>query len=67
MARRSRKLTERDVTRVLRGATAAGIQIQRVEYEPGKITLVMTEAGANSAEVELDAELAAFEAKHGQD
>jgi len=68
MARRPCTFKQRDVTRALRGAKAAGIEIQRVEIDKtGKIVLVTTSHSSQTAADELDLELAAFEARHGED
>jgi len=67
MSRRACAFTQRDVARALRGAEAAGIKIARLDIEPntGRISIVL--AGPVGHVNELDAELAEFEARHGQD
>jgi hypothetical protein len=68
MARRPCTFKQQDVTRALRGAIAAGIAILRVEIDKaGKIVIVATDDIPQSSDDELDRELAAFEAGHGQD
>ena len=68
MARRPCTFKQRDVTRALRGAKAAGIEIQRVEIDKaGKIVLVTTNHSSQTTADELDLELEALEARHGQD
>ncbi len=67
MARRPCTFTRRDITRALRGAKAAGIEVQRVEIDKaGKIVLVTSSHCTRTTADELDLELAAFEARHGQ-
>lgn len=68
MARRPSTFRQRDITRALRGAKAAGIQIHRVEIDrAGTIVIVPTNHISQTTADELDLELAAFEARHGQD
>jgi hypothetical protein len=65
MARSTAKFTELDVTRAVRGAAKAGMTVSRIEIVDGKIIIV---AGTGSpAGDDLDRELAAFRARHGQD
>jgi hypothetical protein len=68
MARRSCTFKQQDVTRALRGAIAAGIEIKRVEIDTaGKIVIVATDLSPQTSEHELNLELAAFKAaRHGQ-
>lgn len=67
MTRRPCTFKERDVTRALRGAKAAGIQIQRVEIDnAGKIIIVAAIDSPQTLGDELDQELVEFEARHGQ-
>lgn len=58
-----------DVTRALRGAMKAGIEVARVEIgTDGKIVVVPGKPVENSAapsDDDLDRELAEFEAEHG--
>jgi hypothetical protein len=57
---------QQDVTRAVRGAVAAGIEVQRVEIDPrdGKIILVIGKAVVVLDD--LDSELQQFEASHGK-
>ncbi len=61
---------QRDVSRALRAARAAGVEIARVEIgTDGRIILVPSkpvENGPSATEDDLDRELAEFEAGHGQ-
>lgn len=67
MARRPCTFKQQDVTRALRGAKAAGIEIQRVEIDnAGKIIIVAVSDSPQTSENELDQELAELEARHGQ-
>lgn len=67
MTRGACTFKERDVTRALRATLAAGVQVQRVEIDQsGKIVLVMAGGKPPSPADDLDQELAAFEARHGQ-
>ena len=62
-----KRTTEAFVKRTLRGATQAGIDINKVKIEitgDGKIILVPN--SAVSAHGDLDQELAEFEARHGK-
>jgi hypothetical protein len=66
MARGRLTFKQADMTRAMRAATAAGIQVARVEVDnAGKIVIIVGKP-AGGAEDPLDAELAAFEARHGQ-
>jgi hypothetical protein len=67
MARRPCTFKQQDVTRALRGAKAAGIEIQRVEIDNGKIIIVAAGDSPQTSEDELDRELADFRARHGSD
>lgn len=68
MARRPCTFKQGDITRALRGAKAAGIEIQRLEIDTaGKIVLVTASHSLQSTPSELDRELAEFEVRHGQD
>lgn len=67
MVLRPRTFRQADVTRALRGAKAAGIEILRVEIDrSGTITLVTNSERLTTAISELDNELAEFEARNGQ-
>jgi hypothetical protein len=62
MSRGALKITEREVTRALKGAAKAGVNVSRVEIDKkaGKLTLF---TGADVSLDDLDRELAEFEAK----
>jgi hypothetical protein len=63
------KFRQQDVTRALKGAIAAGVEIARVEIDPtGKIVIQLRngEAKEQAALDDLDRELEAFEARHGE-
>lgn len=57
---------QQDVTRALRGALAAGVEIQRVEIDKLGRIIVVTGSSPAAAVDDLDRELAEFEARHGQ-
>jgi hypothetical protein len=62
------KLTFRrnDVVRLIKAATAAGVEVARVEVDKaGKIVIIAGRPTAGT-ENDLDAELAEFEVRHGQ-
>ena len=63
------KFRQQDVTRALKGAIAAGVEIARVEIDPtGKIVIQLSsgEVKEQAAADDLDRELAEFEAHHGK-
>ena len=57
-----------DVTRAVKGAVAAGVQVGRVEItKDGSIVVVPSSMVVAAAPLDvLDRELAEFEARHGQ-
>ncbi len=61
---------QQDVTRALRGAKAAGMDVTQIEIgKDGKIILVAGKADERAANIprdELDQELEEFEARHGE-
>jgi hypothetical protein len=68
MGVRYQAFSQADVTRVVRGALAAGAKVARMEVERDKIVLVFGEGDGPAAPAnELDRELAEFEARHDQD
>ena len=67
MPRGGAKFRQSDVTRALRAALAAGMDIARLEIDnTGKIVIVPTAAPAAGPTEDLDRELAEFEARHDQ-
>lgn len=70
MNRRPCTFKQLDVTRALRGAKAAGMDITQIEIgKDGKIVLFTGKPGERNADIprdELDRELAEFEARHGE-
>jgi hypothetical protein len=69
MARRLASFRQTDLTRALRGALTAGLEIARVEIDvQGKIIILPARRGEpvrNDTDAHLDRELAEFEARHG--
>jgi hypothetical protein len=70
MTRRSCTFKITDVARAIRGAKAAGVEVQRIEIDKaGKIILFTGSVVADKPLTltdELDREWAAFEDKHGR-
>ena len=68
MARPPSTFRQQDVTRAIRGALAAGVDIVRIDVtKDGKIVIVTVE-NQPAPQDDLDRELAAFQARHnGQD
>jgi hypothetical protein len=67
MARTPSTFRQQDVTRAIRAAIAAGVDIARVEIaRDGRIVIVTAEAQPAARDDDLDRELAEFEARHGQ-
>ena len=60
---------QQDVTRAVRAAVAAGIEVQRIEIDKdGKIIVVTgkpLDPAVTAPQDDLDQELAEFEARHG--
>ncbi len=69
MARAPSTFKQGDVTRAVKGAIAAGLDIARVEIDPtGKIVIQLGNGGAKeqAGPGELDRELAEFERRHDE-
>jgi hypothetical protein len=59
---------QRDVTRAVKAVVRAGVDIARVRVEITKAGSIIVTTGTDqpAAQDDLDRELAAFEARHGQ-
>ncbi|RME97122.1 MAG: hypothetical protein D6773_16215 [Alphaproteobacteria bacterium] len=67
MTRRPCAFRQQDVTRAVRGAKKAGIDLARIEIaQDGKIVLVAENGGTTEEPNDLDRELEEFEARHGK-
>ena len=69
MSRGPFEFKQSDVDRLIRAAMRRGLQVTGVKVDPqtGEITVVTGEAAEQPKdEADLDAELAEFEARHGQ-
>jgi hypothetical protein len=69
MARARTTFKQGDVTKAVKGAIAAGLDIVRVEIDPtGRIVIQLANGGAKeqAAPDDLDRELAEFERLHGE-
>jgi hypothetical protein len=68
MPRRSSAFTRSDITRALRGAKDAGMDVGRVEIATDGRIVISTSAiaGASLSRDDLDRELFEFEARHGK-
>ena len=69
MARAPVTFKQSDVTRAVKGAIAAGLDLARVEIDQtGKIVIQLANSGAkeHAAPDDLDRELAEFERLHGE-
>jgi hypothetical protein len=66
MARAPSTFRQGDVVRVVRAAKTAGVDIAKIVVAPdGTITIIAGNPAAVEAD-DLDCELAAFQARHGQ-
>jgi hypothetical protein len=57
---------QRDVTRAVKAVVKAGVDIGRVRVEITRAGSIIVTTGTNQPADDLDRELAAFEARHGQ-
>jgi hypothetical protein len=55
-----------DLTKAVKAVFAAGVDVARIEVERNGKIVIVTGKPAAEAKSELDAELAEFEARHGQ-
>jgi hypothetical protein len=65
MSRSPRSFRQRDVARLVRAATSAGLRISGIKVDVIKGTIEVV-SGEPPAPDSLDKELADFEARHGQ-
>ena len=67
MTRPPATFRQQDVTRAVKAVVKAGVDIARVRVEIAKVGSIIVTAGTDQpAQDDLDRELAAFEARHGQ-
>jgi hypothetical protein len=67
MSRGQLPFKQRDIVRAVRAVAATGIGVSRVEIgKDGKIVVVAGRMQDTAPHDDLDRELAAFEARHGQ-
>ena len=67
MARGPNIFKQRNLTRALRGAKAAGIEVERFEMgSDGKIVFILAGVTPSAPVDDLDRELEQFEKHHGQ-
>lgn len=67
MSRRPSAFTQSDITRALRGAKDAGINVVRLEIaKDGRIVISTSAIAGSSHTQDLDRELLEFEARHGK-
>jgi hypothetical protein len=68
MARAPSTFRQQDVTRAVKAVVKAGVDIARVRVEIAKTGSIIVSTGTDrpAAQDDLDRELAAFEARHGQ-
>jgi hypothetical protein len=69
MARAPNTFKQGDITRAVKGARAAGVEVARIEIDQtGKIIIQLANAGAKEQAVpdDLDRELAEFKRQHGE-
>jgi hypothetical protein len=67
-SRRPSAFRQQDVTRAVKAVVKAGVDIARVRVEITKAGSIIVTTGTDqpAAQDDLDRELAAFEARHGQ-
>jgi hypothetical protein len=66
MSRGPSTFRQRDVARLVRAATAAGLRVTGVRVDQSGAIEVVTGESAVQPKDDLDRELAEFEARHGQ-
>jgi hypothetical protein len=68
MARAPSTFRQQDITRAIKAAVKAGVDIARIRVEITKVgsIIVATSTDQSVPQDDLDRELAAFEAHHGQ-
>jgi len=67
MTRAPSLFRQQDVTKAIKGAAKAGVNIARIEIaKDGRIVIISAGAEPSVQDDDLDRELAEFEARHGQ-
>jgi hypothetical protein len=67
MARAPSTFRQQDVTRAIRAAIAAGVDIARIEVAKDGRIVIVTGGADPPVQDDLDRELEQFRARHGQD
>jgi hypothetical protein len=67
MARAPSTFRQQDVTRAIRAAIAAGVDIARIEVAKDGRIVIVTGGVDPAVKYDLDRELEQFRARHGQD
>ena len=67
MARAPSTFRQQDVTRAIRAAIAAGVDIARIEVDKNGRIVIVTGGADPAVQDDLDRELEQFRARHGQD
>jgi hypothetical protein len=66
MSRTPSTFRQRDVTRAMKAAHAAGVDIERIRVEITRAGSIIVTSAGTAPQDDLDRELAEWEARHGQ-